>query len=161
MKLSPTSSHPARPGAGPRGFSLVEVSFSVLILAVGLASILSIFPLAMKWGRRSMQDSTGSLAARSLVADLEGIYAADGSDAVSGTYTTIIGDVAHLGRGSYYCRYTLDNAATPLNSLFDVNIRVYNLDFSPSALAPLTPAERALAERELVCTLRTYVYDKP
>lgn len=40
------------------GFTLVEVSISLLVLAVGMVSILAIFPVGLKWAGESRNNAT-------------------------------------------------------------------------------------------------------
>jgi Tfp pilus assembly protein PilV len=92
-------------------FSLVEVSLASLVLAIGICSILSIFPAAMKWGSSATSDNTGAFAAASLASKMMSEYLNTGSNLpASGDYlyggssdgynvkmTSTVED------GSYYC----------------------------------------------------------
>jgi|GEM_PF-5155223 len=112
---------------GRAGFSLVEVSLALLILAVGLVSILAVFPVAVAWGARSMHDSTGAIAARSVIAQVEDEALNSTAPLTLDTWQQM--NVATPGEGGYYVRYQITNSPLALN-LRDVQALVYNMDFN-------------------------------
>ncbi len=104
--MTPRTPHPRRPGQA--GYSLVEVSLSVLVLAVGLSSILAVFPTAVSWGGRSTASMTGAYAARSALAELQRMYASiDGAYNISSPGEILLPNqsIGSTGEpGTYYWR---------------------------------------------------------
>lgn len=64
----------------PRGFSLTEVMFAVIILGIGFILIAAIFPVTISQSRMTVDETTGAAAARSALAFTSRL--ADGGDVV-------------------------------------------------------------------------------
>jgi Tfp pilus assembly protein PilV len=125
-------------------FSLVEVSLAALVLAIGVCSILSVFPVAMQWGTDSMANNTGAIAAKTALAYLYEDATDDGAtdyDLTDGTATKTY-DVGTVGEGGYYC--TADVSTQTPSTLKYVTLKIYR-------------SKKAGAK--LYTTFTTYVYD--
>jgi hypothetical protein len=143
------------------GYSLVEISLAVLVLAVGLVSILAVFPVALNWGGVAMASSTGSVAARTCFAELQEIYSdGDGFDLPDGTiwYSMNIprenvGDYSSkLKDGGYHIRYQV----VPSASLAAVTALVYRND-----LDTLDTRQRETAEKNVLCRFEGKIFYNP
>jgi hypothetical protein len=54
-----------------RGYSLIEISFAVLVLGVGLVGLFGIFPVSIQWANQTSTALTGGHIARGVVAELQ------------------------------------------------------------------------------------------
>lgn len=133
-----------------RGYSLVEISLSVLILAVGLCSILAVFPVAISYGGKSMSSMTGSYAARSALSEIQFYLDDPYLLPTSGNLQSTTGRVGDGGPGTYYYQYVLD-PVSGTDGLFESIIYIYHMD-------PSNPQFKK--DKELLSVFWSYVYDK-
>lgn len=91
------------PGAvRTRGFSLPEVVATVLIVLVGLAAVLGMARLGIRWSGEAMAASTGMATAMSAIADAQpGGRTADAGDADQDGWRLASGPIAIPGTGPY------------------------------------------------------------
>jgi hypothetical protein len=61
-----------------RGYSLIEISFAVLVLGVGLVGLFGIFPVSIQWANQTSTALTGGHIARGVVAELQEKLSIDG-----------------------------------------------------------------------------------
>lgn len=61
-------------GKAQGGYTLIEVSLALLVMSVGLVSVLSVFPVALKWAGQTNANVMAASAARSLLEDLRNEY---------------------------------------------------------------------------------------
>ena len=54
----------AHPGASPRGISLTEVLFAILVMGIGVVSLAALFPVGLDATRQAMRDSRVALLAQ-------------------------------------------------------------------------------------------------
>jgi hypothetical protein len=140
-----------------RGFSLIEISFAALVLTIGLVCILAIFPLALSWGKRSIGDTTGSGAAKTIFAYLQN-YSVNVSDGFGGGLSGYM-QVGIPGKGGYYCGFTVSRITPPSDShLYLAVVQVYNQDFSSLSLSPV---QKAMAEKDITGIFTQKIYNAP
>ena len=85
-----------------RGFSLPEVVATVLIVLVGLAAVLSMARLGIRWSGEAMAAATGMATAMTAIADAQpGGRTADAGDADQDGWRLTSGSVVIPNAGSY------------------------------------------------------------
>jgi Tfp pilus assembly protein PilV len=126
------------------GYSLVEVSISVFVLAIGVCSLLSIFPVAMQWGSDAMAGNTGSLAAKTALTYLQD------ESSIPATKGYEVGDSK---KGGYYVFVTTSNSGVPTTGIYEATFQVYSTDFTALAAKPA-----ASVKKNVLATFKTYIY---
>lgn len=134
------------------GYSLIEVSIAVFVLAIGVLSLLSIFPVAMRWGGEAVAGNTGSLAAKTALAYLQ-------EDTALGTISAGTKEykVGVPGSGGYFV-YTTVATSPKAADLYEAIFRVYKLDFGTGSTLSTKVKEKA--EKDILGTYTALVYDK-
>ena len=56
-----------RRAQGVAGYTLVEISVSLLVVGIGFASLLAVFPVGLKWSAEAAANSTACLAAQTAI----------------------------------------------------------------------------------------------
>jgi len=70
------------PTCKPRGFTLVEVAVAMLVIAIGFTTVMTLFPVGMRWTREAVYKGAGmqnALRLARLAADCQEVLGAPGS----------------------------------------------------------------------------------
>jgi hypothetical protein len=122
----------------------------VLVLAVGLVSILAVFPVALNWGGVAMASSTGSVAARTCFAYVQENHAVLPSDGYINVPSSDEGNLhSDLLDGGYHVKYNIGGSG----STRTVVIRVFRND-----LSRIPERQRAKALEEVLCQFEGIIF---
>jgi len=103
-----------------RGFTLIEITIALLVLAIGLVGILSLFPVGFDAAGRSMHTTTATMLAQRLIEDCK----------VQG-YDEVNKDQTGYGHG-----YGMDTGGDEVVFEAPYNAYSYEIDVTPQTPPP-------------------------
>lgn len=140
------------------GYTLVEISVSLLVVGIGFLSVLSIFPVGMKWCRDAMTHSTAPLAALSAMDE----YPASATSGVAIDLAKASGSATVTNSVLGFLHYAVDlsNLANPGDSASTELLSGYYV--LRSVLKNITPpgAANPIYAVHVACYLSKKSYDK-
>ncbi len=105
------------------GYTLVEVTLALLVMSVGLVSVLSVFPVALRWAGQTNANVMAASAARSLMEDLRNEYSATGGTAFGDSGTAGTTGVYVEAYGFWMDPVLLTGAALPWTTNGDLDLK--------------------------------------
>ncbi|HLH08435.1 MAG TPA: type IV pilus modification protein PilV [Terriglobales bacterium] len=144
MKL-PRTSTPRHPDAGQRGFTMIEVMISLVVLTIGLIALLATFGVALA----STQSSQEDMIAKQLASEaMENIFTARDTDQVDTALgrAVVWGDLQNVSNGGIFV-----DGAMPINQAGADGI-IGTVDDGPAMTLAVTDPNGTLSGKTIALT---------